>query len=86
MASDEEKAVDRQFSQATTKRESFSNDTLVDDSRGHQKSTPLDAPAASYEDEPNWPTDKKAYFALFGCFLLMFNSWGIINAYGSKCV
>lgn len=25
--------------------------------------------------EPNWPQEWQAYTALFGCFLLMFNSW-----------
>jgi hypothetical protein len=34
-------------------------------------------------DEPNWPKEWLAYTALFGCFLLMFNSWGLVNAYGT---
>ncbi|KAJ9666537.1 hypothetical protein H2201_003460 [Coniosporium apollinis] len=35
------------------------------------------------DDEPIWPKTWKAYTALFGCFLLMFNSWGLVNAYGT---
>ncbi|KAF2835916.1 MFS general substrate transporter [Patellaria atrata CBS 101060] len=34
-------------------------------------------------DEPNWPREWRAYSCLFGCFLLMFNSWGLVNAYGT---
>jgi hypothetical protein len=32
-----------------------------------------------------WPplTQWRAWFALTGCFFLMFNSWGIVNAYGT---
>ncbi|KAF2768533.1 MFS general substrate transporter [Teratosphaeria nubilosa] len=33
--------------------------------------------------EPNWPKELKAWVALFAGFLLMFNSWGIVNAYGT---
>jgi len=33
--------------------------------------------------EPAWPRDWRAYTCLFGGFLLMFNSWGIVNAYGT---
>jgi MCP family monocarboxylic acid transporter-like MFS transporter 10 len=35
------------------------------------------------EDEPNWPTEWRAYVSLLGCFFLMFNSWGLVNAYGT---
>jgi len=34
-------------------------------------------------DEPDWPKEWVAYTSLFGCFLLMFNSWGLVNAYGT---
>jgi hypothetical protein len=34
-------------------------------------------------DEPKWPSDWRAYRCLFGGFLLMFNSWGLVNAYGT---
>merc|ERR1719165_61121 len=34
-------------------------------------------------EEPTWPSGWKPYACLFGGFLLMFNSWGIVNAYGS---
>ncbi|KAL9109225.1 MAG: hypothetical protein Q9227_006150 [Pyrenula ochraceoflavens] len=30
-----------------------------------------------------WPRDWRAYRALLGGFLLMFNSWGLVNAFGS---
>lgn len=32
---------------------------------------------------PAWPTDWRAYRTLMGCFFLMFNSWGLVNAYGT---
>ena len=34
-------------------------------------------------DEPEWPRSWRAYACLLGCFLLMFNSWGLVNAYGT---
>jgi len=34
-------------------------------------------------DEPTWPSGWRPYASLFGGFLLMFNSWGIVNAYGT---
>lgn len=34
-------------------------------------------------NEPIWPKDWRAYGALLGGFLLMFNSWGIVNSYGT---
>ncbi|CAN9087848.1 unnamed protein product [Alternaria alternata] len=34
-------------------------------------------------DEPNWPQSWRAYACLLGCFFLMFNSWGLVNAYGT---
>jgi MCP family monocarboxylic acid transporter-like MFS transporter 10 len=35
------------------------------------------------DDEPDWPTTWRAYACLLGCFFLMFNSWGLVNAYGT---
>ena len=32
---------------------------------------------------PTWPRDWRAYRTLAGCFFLMFNSWGLVNAYGT---
>ena len=32
---------------------------------------------------PNWPKGWRPWVTLFGCFLLMFNSWGLVNAYGT---
>lgn len=37
----------------------------------------------SFDDAPNWPTGWRPWACLFGCFLLMWNSWGIVNAYGT---
>jgi MCP family monocarboxylic acid transporter-like MFS transporter 10 len=34
-------------------------------------------------DEPDWPQTWRAYACLLGCFFLMFNSWGLVNAYGT---
>jgi len=34
-------------------------------------------------DEPEWPSSWRAYACLLGCFFLMFNSWGLVNAYGT---
>ena len=34
-------------------------------------------------DEPEWPRSWRAYACLLGCFFLMFNSWGLVNAYGT---
>ena len=33
--------------------------------------------------EPDWPSGWRPWFALAGCFFLMFNSWGLVNAYGT---
>ena len=38
-------------------------------------------PSAS--SEPTWPKGWRPWTSLFGCFLLMWNSWGLINAYGT---
>ncbi|KAF2196183.1 MFS general substrate transporter [Delitschia confertaspora ATCC 74209] len=37
----------------------------------------------SAEEEPNWPRTWRAYACWLGCFFLMFNSWGLVNAYGT---
>ncbi|EFQ87132.1 hypothetical protein PTT_17489 [Pyrenophora teres f. teres 0-1] len=34
-------------------------------------------------EEPDWPRSWRAYACLLGCFFLMFNSWGLVNAYGT---
>jgi hypothetical protein len=31
----------------------------------------------------NWPRSWRAYACWLGCFFLMFNSWGLVNAYGT---
>lgn len=38
--------------------------------------------ASSDEQESSWPKGWRPYFALIGCFFLMWNSWGLVNAYG----
>lgn len=35
------------------------------------------------EYEPMWPRTWRAYACWLGCFFLMFNSWGLVNAYGT---
>lgn len=35
------------------------------------------------DDIPIWPHGWRPWACLFGCFLLMFNSWGLVNAYGT---
>jgi MCP family monocarboxylic acid transporter-like MFS transporter 10 len=35
------------------------------------------------DNEPDWPQSWRAYACLLGCFFLMFNSWGLVNAYGT---
>ncbi|PNS16129.1 Riboflavin transporter MCH5 [Sphaceloma murrayae] len=37
----------------------------------------------SSRQKKEWPTDWRAYTTLLGGFLLMFNSWGIVNAFGT---
>ncbi|OJD29917.1 mfs general substrate transporter [Diplodia corticola] len=34
-------------------------------------------------EEGNWPTEWRAWTTLCACFFLMFNSWGLVNAYGT---
>jgi hypothetical protein len=43
----------------------------------------LEATLQAIEDESVWPKDSRAWLALFGGFLLMFNSWGLVNTYGT---
>ncbi|KAF2007980.1 MFS general substrate transporter [Amniculicola lignicola CBS 123094] len=37
----------------------------------------------SHSDEPSWPRGWRPYICSFACFFLMFNSWGLVNAYGT---
>ncbi|KAL1632764.1 hypothetical protein SLS58_011327 [Diplodia intermedia] len=34
-------------------------------------------------EEGNWPTEWRAWMSLASCHFLMFNSWGLVNAYGT---
>lgn len=67
-----------------------------DDRKGSEASLPLStsttsgAPSMrefprtlSNDDSPDWPRTWRAYACLLGCFFLMFNSWGLVNAYGT---
>lgn len=40
-------------------------------------------PDEQASSESRWPKEWKAWVCLCGGFLLMFNSWGIVNAYGT---
>jgi len=46
-------------------------------------SSPPTEPAHPHADEPMWPKQWQAWTCLTGCFFLMFNSWGLVNAYGT---
>jgi hypothetical protein len=35
------------------------------------------------DEDPDWPEGWRPWSALAGCFFLMFNSWGLVNAYGT---
>ncbi|KAB8339045.1 hypothetical protein FH972_021981 [Carpinus fangiana] len=48
-----------------------------------ESDSPTSSASQSHDDIPTWPTEWKAYGCLLGCFLLMFNSWGLVNAYGT---
>ena len=37
----------------------------------------------TYDEQPNWPGGWRPWTCLVGCFFLMFNSWGLVNAYGT---
>lgn len=80
---DLEKGSDRQLSQPELEGHSHTN-TEPFDAQLHRRLTHQEATSTSDDNEPDWPTDWRAYTALVGCFFLMFNSWGIVNAYGSK--
>lgn len=44
---------------------------------------PSDSSLEAQQSEAKWPRSWRAYTCLFACFLLMFNSWGLVNAYGT---
>lgn len=41
---------------------------------------------AAMDEDSEWPREWAAYTSLMGNFFLMFNSWGLINAFGSRCM
>ncbi|KAK4497088.1 hypothetical protein PRZ48_011538 [Zasmidium cellare] len=55
-------------------------DTLHSLSALSTHTDPADRPTSM---ESKWPKDYRAWLCLLGGFLLMFNSWGIVNAYGT---
>ncbi|KAH4190010.1 hypothetical protein HBI26_110090 [Parastagonospora nodorum] len=62
-----------------------SEGTLPFSSAPTQTSTIRDMSQTSLQSgsEPDWPRSWRAYTCLLGCFFLMFNSWGLVNAYGT---
>ncbi|KAF1946690.1 MFS general substrate transporter [Clathrospora elynae] len=46
------------------------------------RGVPLPSSLNKFE-EPDWPRSWRAYACLLGSFFLMFNSWGLVNAYGT---
>ncbi|KAF1929022.1 MFS general substrate transporter [Didymella exigua CBS 183.55] len=68
-----------------------------DNRKGSEASMPLSTSTASRapsmrefrrsssgdDAEHDWPRTWRAYACLLGCFFLMFNSWGLVNAYGT---
>lgn len=52
----------------------------------HRKDRKDSNPSTQLADllaERKWPRDIRAYTCLMGCFFCMFNSWGLVNAYGT---
>jgi len=41
------------------------------------------SPTAVEDRELDWPSGWRPYTALFGCFLLMYCSWGVVNFFGT---
>ena len=57
-----------------------SDDTLP---YSHDVSETSSMENTSNKNESPWPKTWRAYACWLGCFLLMFNSWGLVNAYGT---
>jgi len=57
----------------------------LEDGNGPSSTPPLDIEDAcsTMEEQFAWPKSWKAWTTLLGCFFLMFNSWGLVNAYGT---
>jgi len=57
----------------------------LEDGRGPTSTPPLniDDACSTMEENFAWPQSWKAWTTLLGCFFLMFNSWGLVNAYGT---
>ena len=77
---------------ATMASQSLEKDTRKDSEASLPLSTSTTSGASSMQDfrhsssgddEPDWPRTWRAYACLLGCFFLMFNSWGLVNAYGT---
>ncbi|KAF2122041.1 major facilitator superfamily domain-containing protein [Lophiotrema nucula] len=59
------------LSKASTETASMQNISITSSLESH------------HDNEPNWPRSWRAYACWLGCFFLMFNSWGLVNAYGT---
>ncbi|KAK8197009.1 major facilitator superfamily domain-containing protein [Phyllosticta capitalensis] len=58
--------------------------SFTDPEKGVEETTDSSPPAKSTEiDEGNWPKGWRPWTTLAACFFLMFNSWGLVNAYGT---
>jgi MCP family monocarboxylic acid transporter-like MFS transporter 10 len=66
----------------TTKNGEKGSTTLSPNIAPNQSSATL-IEDVDFEEAYTWPRNPRAYGALIGCFLLMFNSWGLVNAYGT---
>ncbi|KAK8156523.1 major facilitator superfamily domain-containing protein [Phyllosticta citrichinensis] len=53
----------------------------TDPEKGVQETTGTEQPGDI--EEGNWPTGWRPWTTLAACFFLMFNSWGLVNAYGT---
>jgi MCP family monocarboxylic acid transporter-like MFS transporter 10 len=65
-----DRKIDLPMSQSTTETASIENVSTTSSMNSHS-------------DEPRWPRSWRAYTCAIGCFFLMFNSWGLVNAYGT---
>ncbi|KAK5114712.1 hypothetical protein LTR62_002286 [Meristemomyces frigidus] len=63
--------------QASASKESATVRTVHEDDELESGSAPIS------RTEQCWPREWRAYAALTACFMLMFNSWGLINSFGT---
>ncbi|KAH9879811.1 hypothetical protein J1614_001835 [Plenodomus biglobosus] len=63
-----------------SRKDSSDSLSLSTSSSGNASMQALSSP---FDNEPDWPRSWRAYACMVGCVLLMFNSWGLVNAYGT---